>query len=291
MKKGINCWCFPGSFSIERCMELASKAGFQGIELNMTETVVQSDSSKVITDELSFSENTALTLDTEKDDMLALKELAEKYNLEIPSISTSLLWRYPLTSKETSSAEKAKEIVRKMIDAAVVLGADTVLVVPGIVDSGISYAEVYQRSLESLMELSEYAKKKRISIGVENVWNKFLLSPMEMRQFIEKINSPYVGTYFDVGNVLAYSYPQYWIEILSDTIKKVHVKDYKTSVGNIHGFTNLLEGDVNWREVNRALNAIGYKGYLIAELSPYKIFPQKLIEDTSTSLDLIIGSE
>lgn len=289
MKKGINAWCFPGNYTIEKCMEISAAAGFDGIEINMTEEMTEKSSGQTITEQLSFTENTALTLTFGEREIQDIKRCAKKYGLDIPSISTSLLWRYPLTGNEEKVREKAIEIVRRMIDAAQVLGADTVLVVPGLVDTRVSYKTAMERSIEALKELSKYAEEKKVYIGIENVWNKFLLSPIEMRQFIEKINSPFAGAYFDVGNVLNFSYPEYWIEILSDTIRKIHVKDFNTSVGNISGFTNLLAGDVDWVRVMEYLKKINYENYLIAELAPYKIFPEKLAQDTSTSLDKIIG--
>ena len=109
-----------------------------------------------------------------------------------------------------------------------------------------------------------------------------------MKRFIEEIDSTYVGVYFDVGNVLDFSYPEYWIEILAEKIVKVHVKDYKTDVGNINGFTHLLQGDVNWKKVIKALRNSGYDDYLTAELSQYNDFPDKLAEDTENALSGII---
>lgn len=285
MKKGVNCWCFPREYSLEKCIETAKKAGFDSIEINMSDGGEPVD--KTIFDELSFSDSKALTTSSTPDEIRAIKEMAERYGIDTPSLSTSLFWSYPLTSNDIKIVEKAKEIVRKMIDAAVVLGADTILVVPGLVNEEVSYAKAYERSRESLKELAKYAEEKKVGIGVENVWNRFLLSPVEMRRFVEEIGSPYVGTYFDVGNVLNFSYPEYWIEVLAETIRKVHVKDFSTSVGNINGFTNLLAGDVNWKRVMEAFRKIGYDSYVTAELSPYKFFPENLIYDTSRAMESI----
>lgn len=98
--------------------------------------------------------------------------------------------------------------------------------IPGKV---VDYATTYERSLEAMMELKEYAEQYKVEIGLENVWNKFLVSPMEMRDFIDKVDSKYVGSYFDVGNVLFNGYPEHWITILGDRIKKVHFKDYRVA--------------------------------------------------------------
>jgi hexulose-6-phosphate isomerase len=113
------------------------------------------------------------------------------------------------------------------------------------------------------------AEKIGVTIAVENVWNKFLLSPLEMRGFIDSFKSKRVGAYFDVGNVLLTGYPEQWIKILGKRIKRIHIKDFKKSVGTVDGFVDLLKGDVDFTAVKKALAAIGYKGYVTAEMIPY----------------------
>lgn len=278
IKKGINQWCFPVTMGVEKCMLLAKQAGFTGIELAMSE------------DRGSGADDPyELTLTASDDKIRAISDKARKIGLELPSIATGLLWAYPLTSSDEDKRQRGMSIIKKMIEAADIMNADTVLVVPGVVDETVSYKKAYERALDAFNHLKGIAEEHEIHIGIENVWNKFLLSPMEMLDFIDKINSPYVNAYFDVGNVLAYGYPEDWVEILGHHIKKVHIKDFNTSIGNIRGFTNLLQGDVKWNTVIKALKDIGYEDYLICELSPYKTFPEKLIYDASSSMDYIIG--
>ncbi len=275
LKKGINAWCFPDGFEIEYCIKITKEAGFDGIELNMEEAN-------------PTRKDIRLSLSSTEEDIVKIKRMSEKYGLELPSISTSLCWKYQLSSGDNAVRMQGMALVRKMIDAARILGADTVLVVPGKVDEKNSYEDTYNRSLQALKELAPYAESNKVCIGVENVWNKFLLSPLEMRCYIEDIGSPYVRSYFDVGNVLSFSYPEYWIETLGGLIKKVHVKDFKTETGNITGFTGLLEGDVEWDRVVDALGRISYDSYVTAELSPYKLFPEVLIKQTSMAMDAIL---
>jgi len=109
-----------------------------------------------------------------------------------------------------------------------------------------------------------------VALCIENVWNKFLLSPLEMRDFIDSFNSEMVGAYFDVGNVLLTGYPEHWIRILESRIKRVHVKDFRRSVGTVDGFVDLLEGDVDFQAVKEALSDIGYDGYVTAEMLPFE---------------------
>ena len=186
--------------------------------------------------------------------------------------------------------------VKKILGVASWLEVDTVLIVPGAVDVSfkpgfpvVSYDKIYERLFQALEELAPIAETYKINIAIENVWNKFLLSPVEMKHFIDSIGSSYVGVYFDVGNVLQIGIPEQWIKILGSRIKKVHFKDFKKSIGTAEGFVNLLYGDVNWPDVISALKEIEYNSYVIAELSPPKFHPESLIFETSISMDKILG--
>ncbi|WP_075983420.1 sugar phosphate isomerase/epimerase family protein [Bacillus massilinigeriensis] len=255
-------------WSLKSKLKLASEAGFSGIELNLEETG-------------AFSMETNLT------GVKGVQKLVSSYNLEITSISTSLLWKYPITDNDPEIREIAKTIIRKMLLFAKILAIDTILIVPGVVDAEVSYDQAYERSKDILRELAEDAKECKVSIAIENVWNKFLLSPLEMKGFIEEIQSEYIRVYFDVGNILNYGYPEQWISILGPLIKKVHVKDFKTEIGNIHGFTSLFHGDVNWYKVMQALRTIKYNDYITAEIMP-SLEPEKMIYEISHSMDELI---
>ena len=268
MKKGINAWSF-GKMKISEILSLAKKAGFEGVELNL-------------------GEEGELSLESSREEIEEIANLAKGLNLELPSLSTGLHWKYSLSSLDLRLREKGMEIVERMLEDAAILGADTILVVPGLVTEEADYDYVYKASQESLNNLVPLASECKVCIGIENVWNKFLLSPLEFKRFIDEVSSPYLAAYFDLGNVLIFGYPEQWIEILGKRIKKVHIKDFITKIGNISGFTNLLEGDINWRKVILALKKINYQSYLTAELTPYSLYPEKLIYDTSSSMDLIL---
>jgi len=275
LKKGINRWSMPADWSIEKCIEEAKAAGLPGIELALEETG-------------------ELSLESEEAQVKAIRDAAVAAGLELKSLATGLFWKYSLSAKDPKIQEKAKAIVVKALTVAQWLGADTVLVVPGVVSAPfaaserVSYGEVWDRALGALRELAPEAEKRSVHIGIENVWNKFLLSPIEMREFIDAVGSDYVGAYFDVGNVLLYGFPEDWIRILGSRIKKVHFKDFRTSVGTLHGFVNLLEGDVNWPEVMAAFAEIGYTDYAYAELSPYRYHSAALIGDISRAMEWIL---
>ena len=183
-------------------------------------------------------------------------------------------------------------MVKKQLDAAKILGADTILVIPGVVNACFSYPEkkvaydvCYERSLKAITRLKDYAEKVGVSIGLENVWNKFLLSPLEMKDFIDKIGSDFVGSYLDIGNTLHISYPEDWVRILGKRIKKVHFKDYRTEVGGLAGFVDLLAGDVNYPEVIKALNEVGYDGWFSFE--PEGGFDSKWEQSIATVVQIL----
>jgi len=274
MKKGINRWGFVEK-NVRDCIKRAKKTGFEGIELNL-------------------EAEGEITLASKEKELLEIKKFAADTGLEISSIIAALLWKYPLTSGDKTIAKKGKDVVKKSVEIASILQADTVLVIPGVVGSVLlapteiyPYDAVYKKSQEVLKELASFAREHQVYLGVENVWNKFLLSPTEMKNFIDEINEEYVQAYFDVGNVLLYGYPEHWIRILGKRIKKVHFKDFRTAVGTLDGFVGLLHGDVNWKEVMAAFKEIGYDGYAIAEYIPYKFHPEQLPIDISNAMDKI----
>lgn len=126
-------------------------------------------------------------------------------------------------------------------------------------------------------------------MGLENVWNKFLLSPVEMRTFLAQFDSPWVGAYLDVANILPYGYPEQWIRILDSQLVGVHFKDFRRAVGTVEGFVDLLEGDVDWPEVMAALRDVGYSGPVAAELIPnYRLAPEVRVANASRAMDAIL---
>lgn len=284
--KGMNVWTLPAGLTIEEQFALTKDAGFDTIELNLSESQPQDN---IVSKDLALNDSPTLTLDVTATELAEIRALSDKYELPITSISTSLHWNYSLTDQDVATRQKGIEIVKKMIDVCQSLGGDTVLVVPGLVKQTESYDVCYDRALAALKELAPYAESKEIYIGIENVWNKFLLSPIETRDFIDKIDSPFVGMYFDAGNVLQFGFPEQWIRILGDRIKKIHVKDFNTSIGNIYGFTTLLNGSLNWKHLVEAINEIGYTGPLTCELSAYTENGQQLAYDTSRALDYIVN--
>lgn len=278
MKKGINIWSFKEGTSIADSIRLAKQAGFEGIELSLNETG-------------------ELGLTTTDQEIRSIREQLQEAELEIAGLATGLYWSYPMTSGDLSIRTKAADVCKKQLELAAALGVDTILVIPGAVGVDFipggevtDYEYAYERAQESIGQLVPYAESAGVSIGIENVWNKFLLSPLEMRTFIDAQASAYVGSYFDVGNVLHSGYPEQWIRILGHRIKKVHFKDYRRQAGGLHGFVDLLAGDVNYPAVIEALEAIGYSNYVTAEMIPsYTHHSGQIIVNTSRAMDAILG--
>ncbi len=277
MKKGINQWSFPQNMSVLEVLRLASKYNFQGVELCPDEDGV-------------------FSIKANSKDLRIIKNLASDLGLEICSLATGLLWKYNLASNDSSNREKAKDVIKSLIEMAAQLGASSVLVIPGYVNvpwdpnsEVVHYQEALKRSQESLEAVIPHAQSANVVLGIENVWNKFLLSPLEFVSFVDHFNSPFVKAHFDTGNVLIFGYPEQWIEILNDRIVKVHVKDFKLNVGNINGFCLPLEGDVCWPEVMKCLLNVGYDDYLIAEfIPPYRFHTEALLSNISFNLDCIM---
>ncbi|MEG1108672.1 MAG: sugar phosphate isomerase/epimerase family protein [Oscillospiraceae bacterium] len=292
LKKGINLWSFASDKSILDCMRLAKQAGFDGIELVL-------------------SAKGELGMDTPDDKILELRAAAAEIGIVINSLASGLYWQFSLTSNRPDIRERAKAVVRRQLDLAALLGADCILVCPGTVgvdfkpeevvpdvseleffagSEVIDYDIAYERSLAALRELAPYAEEKGVNIGIENIWNKFLLSPLEMRDFLDAVGSPRVGAFLDVGNMMLFGYPQHWIKILGSRIKKVHFKDYRRAVGSLAGFVDLLAGDVDWDKVVEGFDAIGYEGWANAEMCPtYRLHTDQMIFNASGAMDSILG--
>lgn len=276
MKKGINYWSFDPATSMTEALLLAKQAGFDGLEF-------------------CLAEDGEVSLKSTEGELLDLRKRAEDLEVELPSVASWLVWENNLVSDDDSTRLRATDIIKVQIETAHILGADTVLVVPGYVgadfipgSSVVDYAKAYDRAQASISELGSYAATAGVRIGVENVWNKFLLSPLEMRRFIDEIGNESVGAYFDIGNALLTGYPEQWIRILGSRIFKVHVKDYRRSPGGFDSFVDLLAGDVDFPEVVAALEQIGYDSYCTAEMMPtYRHYPDQMAFNASAAMDRI----
>jgi len=263
MKKGVNAWIYPSSFAADDVLKASKEIGYDGVELNLDEEM------------LKFG----------RKDWGTIAEKADSLSLELPSLCSGLFWKYNLATPNETIRKKGIEILKTACEVAADIGASVVLVVPAVAVPEITYQRTWELSKKSILEAALIAKDCGVYLGVENVWNKFLYSPLEFRSFIEEIDHPNVKAYFDVGNVWFLSFPQEWIRHLAELIACIHVKGFhRPSVQ----FTPLLQGDVPWSEVMRALREIGYDGFLNVEVPPYPGHQLKSAMDSKTSLEIIL---
>ncbi len=252
MLRSINAWFFDKGVSPQEMADRCAQAGFEAIELTL-------------------GEEGAITVST---DEVACRRIAEGVRgagLKVASLASSLFWKCHYASNDAQVRRRAHDLTLTMLDCAAWLGTDAILVVPAVVgrwDSPtpeVGYLDAMNRVHEALCELAPEAERRGVIIGIENVWNRFALSPIEMSNLIDRMNSPWVGAYFDVGNVLAFGCPEDWIAILAQQICRVHIKDYSLKTGGIQGFCPLGDGDVNWPAVMKQLAETGYTGPLTYE--------------------------
>jgi L-ribulose-5-phosphate 3-epimerase len=195
-----------------------------------------------------------------------IKKAAEGAGVKIDSVMNMDHWKYPLSSSDPAVVQKSLEGMKTSLRNAKFWGAEAVLLVPAVVNPQTSYRDAWARSQEQIRRLLPLAEELRVEISIEEVWNKFLLSPLEFAAYVDEFKSSWVKAWFDVGNVILYGYPQDWIRTLGKRIDKLHLKDFKRTE-NGYEWVNLGEGDVDWAEVRKALAETGFTGSATVELS------------------------
>ena len=194
-----------------------------------------------------------------------VKKASEKTGLRIHSVMNMAHWKYPLSSSDPAVVAESVKGMETSLRNAHFWGADTVLLVPAVVNAETRYRDAWTRSQHEIRKLIPMAQQLNVIIGIEEVWNKFLLSPLEFARYIDEFNSPWIRAYFDVGNVVISGYPQDWIRTLGKRIVKLHIKDFKFE-NDVAKWTPLREGAINWPEVYKALHEVGYTGSATVEL-------------------------
>ena len=191
---------------------------------------------------------------------------SRKTGIRIHSVMNMDHWKFPLSSANRSDVDRSIAGMETSLHNAKLWGADTVLLVPGVVNAETPYEQCYERSQANIRKLIPLAKEQNVIIAVEEVWNKFLISPVDFARYVDSFNSPQIRAYFDVGNVVLYGYPQQWIRTLGKRIAKLHIKDFYFRKGETK-WVNLGEGDIQWKQIHDALAEIGYSGTATVELS------------------------
>ena len=243
MKTGIT-QIVLGKASLEETLSLCQEAGYQAVEL-------------------VFGEDKDLDVHMGAEKIRAVGERCAAAGVEISSVIAWYTERGNLLSRDAAERETCCRSLARSLEIAGILGVDGVLLHPGQLTQAGTYEEAWNDLREALRDMASVAAEHRAAICLENVWNKFLLSPREACQFIDEVDSPWVGLYLDTANMMAYGFPEHWIRSLGSRIKKVHFKDFKRRE---HQFVNLLEGDTDWPAVMRELRQAGYDGAVVHEV-------------------------
>ena len=242
IQKAVLITMLPKELPYAERFALARQAGFDGIEMQ------------------TIADGT---------EAAAILDASKKTGLRIHSVMNMDHWRFPLSSGDATVVNRSVAGMETSLRNAALWSADAVLLVPAVVDASISYRDAWTRSQQVIRErLLPLARELKIVIAVEEVWNKFLLSPLEFARYVDEFESPWLKAYFDVGNVVFYGFPQDWIRTLGPRIVKIHLKDFQLDrpAGRFF-WKNLGEGDIDWTAVRRALSDIGYAGYVTTELT------------------------
>jgi hexulose-6-phosphate isomerase len=271
--KGICSIIFPKDMPRAECFAQAKSAGFDAIELAI---------------------GTDMPLDISRDDVRRLADAAEKAGIRIATLWVSEpLHQNPLNSADPAVRARGVEAIRKGITIAADLNCGALLLYAVRLGSGakleVGSQETWDRYTAELTKVVPDAERAKVLLNPENVWNKFLLSPLEMRSFVDQFHSPWVGVHFDAGNVMQYGYPEDWILTLGPRIKRIHFKDFKLGSGREAAhFADLLQGDVNWQAVMAALVKVGYNGPISPEIGRNPGQPDQL-KQVSAALDKILA--
>lgn len=271
--KGICSIIFPKEMPRSECFAQAKSAGFDAIELAI---------------------GTDLSLDVTRDEARTLADSARKAGIQIATLWVSEpLHQNPLNSPDPAVRTRGVDAIRKAIAIATDLNCGALLLYAVRLGNGphleVGSQETWDRYTAELTKVVPAAASAKVLLNPENVWNKFLLSPLEMRTFVDQFHSPWVGTHFDAGNVMQYGYPEDWILTLGPRIKRIHFKDFKLAGrGEAARFADLLEGDVNWKAVMAALVKVGYNGFLSPEIGRNPNQPDQL-KQVSLALDKILA--
>ncbi len=283
MKKSINLWAFPypDRMSLRECLQLAKDAGFDGIELN-------------------YDLETDLSPKAGPKEFAAIRRMADEIGIEISGLCSFLFWPYPLTANDPARSARGIELATKMTHAAHELGTKNLLVVPGSVH--IPWRDDYppvandichERAIAAVTKLLPTAEKLGISMNIENIFfNGYLMTPMEMADFVDHFDNEFVNVHFDTGNIMMFQYPEHWIAYLGKRIRNVHLKEFtkKGTDFTLETFRPLLDGTTDWPAVIDVFDQNGYDGYLTFEyFHPWLHYPEALIYQTSDSLNRMLG--
>jgi hexulose-6-phosphate isomerase len=247
MKVGLSGIITPSEWSYQETLQKAKDAGYEAFELCFRD---------------DRDTNLGSMTDQKIQDML---KMAEDMEIELCAAVGSGEVRPDIMTCDEGVRRQSKDEIKRILEIVKKFGIDTWLLVPGRVSEECHYDDAYYNARDALLNLAPFAEEIGVTIAVEYVWNRFLLSPMEFARFLGEIGSSRVGLYFDTGNMVIQSYPEQWVKIVGTGVKKVHFKDFKRQG---YEWKPLLEGDVDFPAVMAELRNIGYDDALISEVSP-----------------------
>lgn len=252
--KGLCTAVFPTGTTYAECFSQARNAGFDAVEVRMEDR-----------GQIHPESNAA--------GMAPIADAAAAHRLSIACLWVLTPSAPSLVSPDPRVREIAIGRIRKGIELAPALRCNALLAAPGVLGRGprmeATHDQAWELATNAYRAMLPLAERAKVTIAPENVWSKFLVSPRDMRSFVDQFRSPSVKVHFDTGNVMQYGYPEDWILTLGGRIHRIHLKDYKLSAGGVQGrFVPLLEGDVQWKSVMQALKTIDYRGFVSAELGP-----------------------
>jgi len=263
MQVGISGIITPSEWTWRETMEKCQAAGYEAIEVTLRD-------------------GSELDFDTPPEGIRAIAQAAADLGMTIDSMCPQSRTRScNVMANEPEVRQAGKDNIKRLLEITKAMGVDGVLVVPGAVTPEVHYDDGYSRALEAFCELGPFAEDIGVTIAVEYVWNKFLLSPLEMKTFLDDIGSERVGLFFDTGNMVIFGFPEQWVKICGRHVKKVHFKDFKRP----DQWPPLLQGDVDFPAVMRELRRIGFDGACLSEVSP-GIAP---IEETAAAIRQILA--
>ncbi len=231
-------------------------------------------------------------LDSPSDfDLDEVLEAKKHTGVQIPGVVLSTHWSKPFNHSDDTIRAEAKAALKKALHDCKALGGTTVLVVPAVVNEGMSYQNAYEVSQREIRGLVGLAEQLDVSIAFENVWNNFLLSPIEAARYVDEFESSHVGWYFDIGNIINYGYPAHWIDTLGHRIMKLDVKDFSRTKRNDEGLwkgfgVKIGDGDANWPAVVKALGRVGYRYWASAEVGGGG---KERLTEIANRMDLVFG--
>ena len=242
--------------------------------------------------ELSVSNEGVINTNLSESECSAIRKKIDDSGVFVDSIATGMSWGISPTSDDAEVRKNSIKLHQDAIRVASHLDCKALLFVPGVVKSPISpeivrYDRALDRLREAINQMLPLAEELDVDLCMENVWNGFFYSPIELRDFVDSFESDKLGVYLDIGNLIGYQqYPPHWIELLNSRIKRVQIKDFQENFDwtGSFSFCDLGAGDVPWKETVSALKSIQYKSTIIAEMLPWD---ETILSRTSVAMDQI----